>query len=362
MKNLIRKAFNNSLIKIDFEKSASEKEQPMKYHNITIFKQKRCNSYYCRYRMNGKQYFVSAKTQAKCLEKLKEALNLPKRERRSPHSFISWYEKWFELFKKNVVKFETVRDYNVMLRKIPEDLKLKSMGKITSLEILHLLEKEQKERSKQKLYEFLRAIWTKAKDYKVVNDNIFDVIEKPKHVKSKGIALTNNQQSLFEELCKNAEYGDLFLIMMYQGLRIGEVLALTGNDIQNNQLIINKQLTARGVVPYTKNIQSTRTIPIFNKTSKIINKYLDYGAKRLFNVTSSAITKVLKKIINGQLPNISSHDLRHTFITNCQNKGIPEHVIQAIVGHEIGSSVTRQVYTHFNLDDNLSYINKINEG
>ena len=38
-----------------------------------------------------------------------------------------------------------------------------------------------------------------------------------------------------------------------------------------------------------------------------------------------------------------------------------EYVIQALVGHEKGSKVTRQVYTHFNFEDNLTYVNKLDD-
>ena len=37
--------------------------------------------------------------------------------------------------------------------------------------------------------------------------------------------------------------------------------------------------------------------------------------------------------------------LRFTFITKCQEANIPEHIIQKWVGHEIGSQVTKKVYT-----------------
>ena len=44
--------------------------------------------------------------------------------------------------------------------------------------------------------------------------------------------------------------------------------------------------------------------------------------------------------------NHTIHDLRHTFITNCKNINIPEHIIQSLVGHRIGSRITAEVYTH----------------
>ena len=48
--------------------------------------------------------------------------------------------------------------------------------------------------------------------------------------------------------------------------------------------------------------------------------------------------------------NITFHSFRHSFITRCQEKGIPLVVIQAMVGHIEGSSVTNDTYTSVSLD------------
>lgn len=343
------------------ENAPTQKELLMKYHNITIFKNKKCKTYYCRYRKDGKQNYISAKTQVKCLEILKERLEIPPRENKNKNTtFIQWYDKWFDLFKKDKVKFETIKDYNIQLKKIPMYLQAKEIKKITHIEIMELLNSIEKERARQKLYEFLKPIFEKAKAYKVIKDNIFEIIEKPKHEKQKGIALTNQQQEIFIRACNCSKYGKLYLFMLYQGLRIGEALALTYEDLKNNEICINKQLTKNGIVNYTKNKQSTRLIPLFDKTKQLLNLN---SVGRIFNFTETTANRNLKLAIkNYNLPqNLTTHDLRHTFITNCKNKNIPEHVIQAIVGHEIGSKVTKQVYTHFNLEDNLFYINELND-
>ena len=343
------------------EVATEQKEQQMKYRNKTIHKNPKANSWYTRFRHNGRQYYVSGKTQLECMRNLKHALNnIDKLNHNKHRTFIEWYNDWLNRFKKDI-KPETLRDYNKSLNKLDDNFKNRSIDKITSFDIDTLLQREQKSRAKQKLYEFLRPIFKKAKDYKVISDNIFDVIEKPKHIKEEGIALTQAQQQEFLKLCDKNQYGNMFKFILYQGLRIGEMLALTYNDIDftNKTITINKQLTPKGVVNYTKNIQSTRTIPLFDKAKMLIENKM--SNKRIFKISYPTASRYLQNIlIDSKLPKISIHDLRHTFITNCKNKNIPEYVIQAIVGHEIGSKVTNRVYTHFNLEDNLSYIDKLN--
>lgn len=339
----------------------------MKYKNKTIHKNTTCNTWYTRFRHNGKQYYISGKTQQECYQKLKQTLNnlptqatttIPKETKGT--KFIDWYTKWLNLFKQDV-KTETLKDYNKYLNKLNNEFRNKNINQITAIEVTELLQKETKSRARQKLYEFLKPIFNKAKDYKIIQDNIFDIIEKPKHIKEEGIALTQAQQKEFIKLCDNNQFGNIFKFILYQGLRIGEALALTYQDIKNKNITINKQLTPSGIVEHTKNQQSTRTIPLFKKCEKLID-LKNKSNERIFNINYRIANYNLHKIIdNTTLPQISIHDLRHTFITNCKIKNIPEHIIQAIVGHEIGSKVTKQIYTHFNLEDNLSYIDKLND-
>ena len=63
---------------------------------------------------------------------------------------------------------------------------------------------------------------------------------------------------------------------------------------------------------------------------------------------------------NG-LPRMTLHELRHTFITRCHEKGIDELIIQKWVGHAKGSRMTKAVYTHINDDNELKSIELLNQ-
>lgn len=332
----------------------------MKFKGKTIRKNKKCNTWYTRIRINDQQIYISGKTQAECLKKLKEYINDGYSNIKSP-TLIEWYNKWFELFKKNKVKETTIYDYNKIIKKIPDNLLNKKIEKISSLEIIILLNSIQAERMKQKVYELLNALFEKAVDLDLIKKNILKIIEKPKHNVEKGIALNLEEQSIFINGCKNYKWGDLYLIILYQGLRIGEALALTIDDIEFNKktLTINKAISEKGIITSTKNTQSNRIMPLFNPTIPILKKY--NVKNRLFNFSYKTVASRLKDLLKKlKLKDISLHDLRHTFITNCKNNGIPEHIVQSWVGHQIGSKVTSTVYTHLTEDANLFNINKLN--
>lgn len=336
----------------------------MKYQGITIFKQKNCNSWYARYRHSGKQFFVSAKTQLECYYKLKQALKQkdkikPKKDPKP--TFIQWYNKWLELFKKDV-KDITKKDYNYSLDYV-KPIFNKELNKITSIEILELLNKITFERRKQKVYELLKDIFNRATTNEIIDKNPITKIDKPKHKKINGQAISNEDEKLFEKLLIQ-ENLDCFLVCLYQGLRKGEMLALTIDDIdfKNKTLNINKAINEQNEIDTTKNEYSIRVMPLFDNTIKILEKYKNTKG-RIFDITYKQSSRIFDKFIktnfNGK--KYTAHSLRHTFITRCQENNIPLHIIQKWVGHSKGSLITGSVYTHTRETAELKYADIFNE-
>lgn len=349
----------------------------MKYRGITIHKNKTCNTWYTRHRINDKTIYISAKTQQDCYNKLKlilkkeeqsklKLLKEPKpkepKEPKEPKAmtFNEWSLKWLELYKQNV-KESTKRAYKSLFKYL-KGLDNKAINKITSIDVMEILNKITYERQKQKVYELINDIFNKAKINKIVNDNPVEIIQKPKHKKINGIALSNEDEAKFEKILINQNL-DIFLVCLYQGLRKGEVMALTNNDIDYKQktLTINKAINSRNELDTTKNIYSNRVIPLFDKTLKVLEKYKNING-RIFNYTYKQVTTLFENIIktnfNGK--KYTPHSLRHTFITRCQEANIPLHIVQKWVGHNIGSKVTNAVYTHAREHAELENIEKIN--
>ena len=338
----------------------------MKFQGKTIFKNTTCDTWYTRYRENGVQHYISGKTQKDVLNKLKDKLKYISKQhiKKLNTTLLEWYNQWLKLFKIGNVKDITIKQYEKCLRHIDNSILNKDITQINSIEIMETLNNIEHERIRQQVYELLNTLFTKAKQHEKVHKNIMEIIEKPKHIREKGIALTNKEQELFCNYCRDYIYGDIFLVTLYQGLRVGEVLAITGEDINltNNTLTINKSLNSSGEIDTTKNNQSNRTMPIFDNTRIILEKYKNYGKQRIFDISYNVPQKHLKKIIEDiKIRDISPHDLRHTFVTNCKNKGIPEHIVQSWIGHNIGSDVTRRIYTHTNEEDVKEYIEIYNK-
>lgn len=345
--------------------TAVKGDNTLKLQGKSIVKNKKCDTWYTRYRENGVQYYISGKSQKEVYEKLKQQLGLTTTARPNRNITLGkWYKKWVETFKVNVVKKTTIVSYESSMKHIDKSLLNMPIRQISAFDIIANLNKVKEERSKQKVYELLNALFEKAYNLQMIPFNIVRQIDKPKHIREEGIALSQSEQKVFIENCKkDSKYGDLFLVTLYQGLRIGEVLGITGNDIDlvNNTLKIDKAFT-NGEMDTTKNQQSNRVMPLFKGTRAILEKYVSRKDRRVFVKSRTSIGEALKGMCRKcEIREIFMHDLRHTFITNCKLKNIPEYVIQTWVGHKIGSKVTSSVYTHTNIEDIAHYVAKFDE-
>lgn len=353
-----------------------EKEQKVKYKGITIFKKQNCSTWYTRYRMGGKQHYVSGKTQKDVYNKLKELLNENNKQKSlslKEITYFEWQKIWLEKYKsKN--KETTLKTYKSFENNLSKAFKNKKIKDILEIDIIEELKNINGERQKQKIYEYLKDIFNKAKTNNIIDKNTLENIEKPKYTKNTRSCLSSEEQKIFikkcEELIKEEsnqkKYAIFFLIMLYQGLRPGECLALKplNFDLENNILKITNSLNANSKEDNTKNENSKREIPIFKntlellKSSNILNNKKD---KYIFKFKQNAISDNFSLILqNAGIKKYVPYELRHTFITRCKEKNIPEHIIQSWVGHEIGSKVTSQVYTHFDKTNEKFYIDMLN--
>lgn len=339
------------------------KEQVMKYKGITIHKRKSCNTWYTRFRKNGKTISVSGKTQQECYNKLKKAYNQTNQQNNLTITLKDWYNKWLKLYKIDNVKETTIKTYNTAWKHIPVELQLTYISKIKVEQIINTLQNCSAERVKQNLYDLLSMLFQKAYDNDIVTKNIMVLINKPKHTKQHSTALTNQEQEELINICKKIKNSTFLLFSMFQGLRRGEVLGLTRNDIdfENNTVTINKAWNYKNQFDSTKNKQSIRTMPLFAESKKLIENCLNMPSNdRIFNLSMQQHDKIIKKIKSMSTLNIKTKDMRATFITRCTELEIPEFIIQSWVGHRIGSKVTKDSYTTHNIEIDNKYINILN--
>ena len=164
------------------------------------------------------------------------------------------------------------------------------------------------------------------------------LIQKPKVVGHRVRRLTKIEEEI---LLKNssAEMSNLILFAIETGMRLGEILSLTWNDIQNNMAVL--QHTKNGeirYVPFTQSVQEMLKRIVKNENDPRIF----YQWKTVSGFESS-----WQRFKNREnLINLRFHDLRHEAISRMFEKGLNHMEVSSISGHK--SLLILRKYTHYN--------------
>ena len=152
-------------------------------------------------------------------------------------------------------------------------------------------------------------------------------------------------------------YITVILIMIYSGVRIGELLDLRKEDVHldDRWFYVREAKTAAGI----------REVPIAEKIVPFIRMWLDRPCDHLICSGSDAALSYYVFRENYWNPVMDligmdhrPHDTRHTCISLLTEQKVDERIIRKIVGHK-GQGVTETVYTHLELPVKLEAINKI---
>lgn len=281
------------------------------------------------------------------------------------YSVAEWVNLWRDMYKVNTVKEGTLYHLDLLLKKyiIPTFGSYK-LEELQPLKIQTFFMKVTAPRLRQQLYCTLNDIFTKAFSLKLIAFNPMCGITIPTYHKKESIALNREQQEKFVTACQTNKYGNLFLIMLYAGLRRGEALALTYADIdlEKNVLHITKTVNDLNHINSPKTRTSVRDVPIFAPLRPHLQKYALISSKRLFPIAREIARRhfllVLEKSELLGL-GITMHSLRHTFATRCCELNVNVKATQKWLGHAT-AQMTMNIYSHCNADFELEQIEKIN--
>ena len=290
------------------------------------------------------------RTVNECLQKLKQALKLLEHGQQinKTATLGEWLDKWMQLYKVNSLKPSSLEQ---MKRYLPAFAPIanRPLNGLTAIEVQEFLNNVESPRKREKLHLMLKDALTKAMKCKLLEDDLFDGIKLPKRTRKRTVALTAEQEEAFVEACRKSNMGNLLLLCLYQGLRLGEALALTYEDIdfQHRTISITKSIDSLVNLTTPKTETSIRTIPMFQRTYDMLPHNT---TERVFThprkVYQNAMLRIVHKL---NLKNVSIHTLRHTFATRCAEIGISAKMTQQWLGHST-IDMTMNVYTHINSD------------
>ena len=204
------------------------------------------------------------------------------------------------------------------------------------------------------------AIFEYMVDSEVIAKNPVKKVNKmPKEVKESQFLTVDECNRLFDVAKGKDE--KLYLVLLTSiitGMRQGEVLALTWNDIDfNNNLILVNKTFSKGVVGKPKTNSSIRTVKIPTKLSDLLMKYKSIVNLSELNLvfpnnngnhidSRNLVNRFLKPCLKiAGLKDITWHELRHSCITALAEEKVNVKTIQKQVGHS-SENTTLKIYTH----------------
>ena len=135
----------------------------------------------------------------------------------------------------------------------------------------------------------------------------------------------------------DTSYSRMILILLYTGLRIGELLNLRKQDInrRSSYLIVSHAKTKSG---------EGRVIPLHHRIIPLIEQlYIDTN-DYLFTISYTTFRKHFMNIMKVLKCKHTIHYTRHTF-TSLLDPLAPPNALRSLLGHKQGDITTR-VYTH----------------
>lgn len=264
-------------------------------------------------------------------------LNKPKKQ--EIPLFSVFCEESYLPYKQANLADKTLRDMRNYIKFIIASGLDKPLNNFTAAEIEKFLYSIPQTRKRQLMRGLFNNIFNYAKRLGKIKHNPCDNVEKMKHNKEIGCALSFKTQyaffnALFSPESKNSQMGKYYLTFVYlTGARREEAINLTVDDVdfENNVLRL----------PGTKTKGSDRYIPLFPLVKKLLQKIMPEKGK-VFKLTYDQADTEVRRL--GRERHI--HELRHTFgtIQVCVQK-LDIKTVSLYMGHST-INMTLSTYTH----------------
>lgn len=217
-----------------------------------------------------------------------------------------------------------------------------------------MLIKEGKNRTAHKVKQLLGAIFDIAAEDHNIKSPLTKIVL-PHYEVEKGEVLTIEEEKQLVEFCishQNIRAVSSLLVLLYTGMRIGELRSMTYHDEGEYSYIeCETEKVRKGYAAVF------RKIPISPMLKKVL-PYIDFEKAR--NSSQKYISDTLKTSFNGKH---HPHELRYTFISRCKEYGCNLELVMLWDGHQfdkdVASSKVDRGYTQYSNDYYFREIEKV---
>lgn len=329
------------------------------------------------------------------LARIKLKINEGTYQKQEPETYQDIYDLWVKQYEKTVEESTFVKTTGIFKNHILPAMHAYKIKKIT-VDVCQLHVDEWTDKLKK--FRIVKSYASKVLDFAIkrnyIQTNPFALVDMPTALKKKQSSVEEKKENFYtrEELNEflsclkkedNIKAYVLFHLLSYTGMRKGEALALTWNDLdfQTHEIRINKAIS-RGKANklYVKSTKTgvARTVSIDPMTESILKEWRkqqkqDY-LKLGFNTMKSGQlvfsnerneylqpTKTRKWIVQIQkkynLKPITTHGLRHTHCSLLFEAGASIKEVQDRLGHS-DVQTTLNIYAHVSKEKKTSAIRK----
>ena len=301
---------------------------------------------------NGKQLYRTIgyyETKKLALQALADFNSNPYDIEVSELTFNNIFEKWKEQKYKDISR-SAINAYNACFKhsKQIHDMRFIDIKTIHLQNVIQDCNKGYE--TLRNIKSFFNQLYKYAMENDIVNKNyapFVNIGKKPTDTSRK--PFTEKEIKRLFNVEKSIPYVDTILIMIFSGLRIGELLSLKSTDID----LENKTITGGIKTDAGKN----RVIPINHKILPLIEKRLSqnneyfivnsFGRKMTYsNYYFDKFRHIMEQLNMDHRP----HDCRHTFATLMSNSDANKTSIKKIIGHS-SYVTTEKIYTHKDIEE-----------
>jgi integrase len=291
----------------------------------------------------------------------------------------AYLERWLEDVVKPQLRPSTYASYaNRVHTHIARDLGRIPLAKLTPQEVQRWLRcKEQtgtlNPASIGYLHRILRSALTQAVEWELVRRNVAKLVKPPRVERVRRQVLDVDQAKAFLAAVKGDRLEALYTVGFACGLRRGEMLGLTWDDVDLTKGVMTVRHEMQVIegkhqlAPYAKTQSSLRTITLPQPALEVLREHRrrqiearlaagdewQGGAWNLVFTTGvgtplgeSYVDRCFARALKrAGLPHQRFHDMRHACASLLFAMGVSELVVQSILGH--GSpNTTKNIYVH----------------
>lgn len=335
--------------------------------NIYKMKDKRKRPWVVRvttgYTIDGKQIrkvVGTYETKRMAQEALFEYLKNPKLYSKTTFKDVS--ELWWNTY--IIDKSHRTIETNKFRMKFFEPLNNREIAEIKLFELQNLFDNMDRSWSfKISCKSILNMIFDYALKNDFISSNKVSFVEVGKKIKilERKVFTKEEIKILWKNVNSNEEYCQhiyIVLILLYTGMRIGELQNLKNEDIDLENRIIK--------IKASKIEAGVRVIPISSKIYDLVKKHVnleqeyfvkgDTTLKLSYSTFKPRFQKLLKKL---GIQEHTIHDTRHTFATMLNNADANSTTITKLIGH-VNFNTTENIYTHKDTDELRKAIELLN--